>query len=448
MIFLFSASLFFYSYWSFKYVFLLLFTVVMDFYLGIRIHQTERPAFRKILLLISVVTNLSILAFFKYYNFFSENVNYAFAANLPHLDIILPIGISFYTFQSMSYVIDVYRKESDTHDEFLPFATYVTLFPHQISGPLVRHNTIIPQLESVATYLFNSKNLWRGLVFFVLGLGKKVLIADRLAAAINPLIANMHSASRFEAVLAMLGYTMQLYFDFSGYSDMAVGLGLMMNIQFPQNFNSPYKSFSITEFWQRWHISLSSWLRDYLYISLGGNRRGSLITYRNLFLTMVIGGMWHGANWTFLIWGALHGFFLSLERLLKGKFKIQIPKFIAWSYCFLIVNVGWVFFRADNLTMALVWLKKIFLWDGAGVAHGVIVDIAGLSPWHTLHFAEKHKDRFALALTVALVLAFLSKNTWQIDMKPRLGLVLGAAVIFVAVLMYLGTESPFLYFQF
>ncbi|HWU42638.1 MAG TPA: MBOAT family O-acyltransferase, partial [Bdellovibrio sp.] len=266
--FLLLASLFFYCYWSTTYVFLLLFTVVLDFYIAKNIAKAESPARRKALLLTSMICNLSILGFFKYFNFFAESINGLFsmagaAEPLPYTHVILPIGISFYTFQSMSYVIDVYRRTSDSHANLLEFAGYVTLFPHQISGPLVRHNQIVPQLESSTTYVFHTEKFWKGINFFVFGLSKKMLIADRISQVVDPLVANMSHISNIEALLAMLGYTIQLYFDFSGYSDMAVGLGMMMNIEFPQNFNSPYKSKSITEFWQRWHITLSSWLRDY-----------------------------------------------------------------------------------------------------------------------------------------------------------------------------------------
>ncbi len=304
LFFLLSSSLFFYAYWSRTYVFLLLFTVVLDFYIGQWLFRIQNQKYRKILLLTSIIANLSVLGFFKYYNFFTETLNGAFALLggtpiFPHLDLVLPIGISFYTFQSMSYVIDVYRRTASSHGSLLEFASYVTLFPHQISGPLVRHNVIVPQLEDAKTFIFNSQNFWKGICFFIFGLSKKMLIADRVAEAIDPIIGNVAIASNLEALFAMIGYTVQLYFDFSGYSDMAVGLGLMMNIQFPANFNSPYKSRSITEFWKRWHITLSSWLRDYLYISLGGNRKGTIFTYRNLLLTMTIGGLWHGANWTF-----------------------------------------------------------------------------------------------------------------------------------------------------
>ncbi|WP_374028811.1 MBOAT family protein [Bdellovibrio bacteriovorus] len=389
-----------------------------------------------------MTANLAILGFFKYYNFFADSLNGVFhllggsGTPLPGFNLILPIGISFYTFQSMSYVIDVYRRTSDAHAHLLEFASYVTLFPHQISGPLVRHNTIVPQLENSNTYFFHSENFWKGVCFFIFGLAKKMLIADRIASVVDPLVANVATLSNTEAWLAMIGYTMQLYFDFSGYSDMAVGLGLLMNIQFPQNFNSPYKSSSITEFWQRWHISLSSWLRDYLYISLGGNRVGVLKTYRNLFLTMLIGGLWHGANWTYVIWGGFHGALLAFERLLKDNgVKTLQNKLIKRLITFFLVCVGWVFFRAASVSEAFVWLNKVFFLN------------SNLN-WDITLIPLKHKDRFFLALAVALIAAFATKNTWERKFQPNLIRAIGLAILFVICLTYMGEESPFLYFQF
>lgn len=439
--FLLLASLFFYCYWSTTYVFLLLFTVVLDFYIARAIYQARTQKARKGLLLTSVICNLGILGFFKYFNFFAESINGFFTlagrgAPLPYTHLILPIGISFYTFQSMSYVIDVYRKASDAHANLLEFAGYVTLFPHQISGPLVRHNTIVPQLEDPKTYVFHSENFWRGIYFFVFGLSKKMLIADRIAVVVDPLVQSMSMTSNLEAMLAMLGYTVQLYFDFSGYSDMAVGLGLMMNINFPQNFNSPYKSGSITEFWQRWHISLSSWLRDYLYISLGGNREGAWKTYRNLFLTMAIGGLWHGANWTYLVWGCFHGLLLLIERFFKSLgLSLKKLSLVSWAMTFVLINIGWVFFRAPNVDTALLWLKKALFLTNQRTFDLTLI-------------AARNKDRFFVALAVGLLASLLMKNTWEFSFKPskRRSILLG--FLLALCLMYMGEESPFLYFQF
>jgi alginate O-acetyltransferase complex protein AlgI len=434
--FLLCASVFFYAYWSTKYVFFLILTVCLDFFVAKAIYQTQNQRKKNWLLFASMGINLSVLCFFKYYNMLAGTINEVSQNLLPIYSIVLPIGISFYTFQSMSYVIDVYRGTSNAHGKLLPFAGYVTLFPHQISGPLVRHNLIVPQLECQKTYFFQSENFWKGTGFFILGLSKKILIADLLALIVSPLVTNMRLASNMEAWLAMLGYTFQLYFDFSGYSDMAVGLGLMMNIQFPQNFNSPYKSQSITEFWQRWHISLSSWLRDYLYISLGGNRNGSFNTYRNLLITMTIGGLWHGGSWTFALWGFFHGSLLMIERLFKNRGWVVIKnRFLKTLSTFALVSIGWIFFRAPDFSIAKLWLKKVFF-----LTPKISYDIISLP--------ERYKDRFFIALGFAFIAVFFCKNTWQKELNPNLGNAFILGFLFALCLMYMGDESPFLYFQF
>lgn len=442
LVFLFLASTFFYAYWSATYVLLLLFTVVLDFYIAKAIFLAESPKKRKQLLLTSIVLNLSILAFFKYYLFFATSFNDLASALgspntlLPIFQLVLPIGISFYTFQSMSYVIDVYRRTSTAHAGLLEFASYVTLFPHQISGPLVRHNQIVPQLENDTTYIFNTATFWRGSYFFIFGLAKKILIADRIAAAVDPLIGSMAFISNLEAWLAMIGYSLQLYFDFSGYTDMAIGLGLMMNIQFPQNFNSPYKAISITDFWKRWHMTLSSWLRDYLYISLGGNRLGSWKTYRNLILTMTIGGLWHGANWTFVVWGLLHGGALALERgLTERGLDLLKWRWLKWFFTFFFVCLAWIFFRSPDFTVATLWIKKIFFINGP-------VDL------HLYYLPTKYKDRFFAAAAFALIVSLTCKNTWERAFQPHWLRALLLAILFAVSLTYMGDESPFLYFQF
>lgn len=447
LVFLLIASTVFYMYWSFGHVFILFFTVCLDFYLARWIANQKNPARRKRLLVLSIAINLSILGFFKYSPFLMRELGNLLVwfgmttrDSWPVWSTVLPIGISFYTFQSMSYVIDVYRKVSSPHPHLLPFVSYVTLFPHQISGPLVRHNTIVPQLEAESTYQFNWERFALGIQFFVIGMSKKILIADRLAVGVDGWLLNLPSISGFEGLLASLGFTLQLYFDFSGYSDMAVGLGHMMNIQFPQNFNSPYQSRSITQFWQNWHITLSSWLRDYLYISLGGNRKGSLITYRNLFLTMVIGGFWHGANWTFIIWGAWHGGLLLTERAAltnswTQKLVSVLPSGFKQLYCFFAVSLGWIYFRADSVTQAHEWILKI----------GTLVN---QPTWDLMYLSSAHRDRFFLALTVGLLIVIFGKNSFQWSTKWTPLRVVYLVMLTILSFAFFGEESPFLYFQF
>lgn len=443
--FLLLASFYFYGHWNYKFLPLLLFSTFIDFWVGRKLEETENPKKEKRLLLLSLFINLGVLGFFKYSNFFIDNINVLLSAlgqrpwdNIP--DVVLPVGISFYTFQSMSYTIDLYRSHSKAYKKILPFATYVAFFPQLIAGPIIRHTDLVDQLEEKAKRGFSVDFFKRGVVFFIIGLSKKILIADNIAKAIDPVIGMMDIATTTEAWMCALGYTLQLYFDFSGYSDMAIGLGLMFGLQFPQNFNSPYKSQSITEFWRRWHITLSTWLRDYLYISLGGNRRGQKRTYINLLLTMLLGGLWHGAAWTYVIWGGIHGSFLALERWLKldKKMESKPARLLRGFTTFFIVVIAWVVFRSESVDLMTTWLSKMFIPQGE----------IGYP-----HFVARHRDRFAAAWIIGMYIVLFKRNTTEIDehykekAQPAWHAV-GLALMLFFCLLYLGSESPFLYFQF
>lgn len=439
------SSYVFYGFWNYKFIALLLFSTAVDFVLGIKIHEAKTPRLRKGLLYLSIGVNLGVLGFFKYFNFFATNlydVAHWFAPSIERpyaLQVVLPIGISFYTFISLSYTIDVYLKRSVPHRDFFAYAGFVSFFPHLVAGPLIRHDELVYQLEDPSRGRFNSANFSQGMLFFVMGLSKKILIADRLADGVNPVLESLSHLSTLEAWLCALGYSFQLYFDFSGYSDMAVGLAKMMNIQFPQNFRSPYKARSITDFWQRWHISLSQWLRDYLYIPLGGNRHGVGATYRNLFMTMLLGGLWHGANWVFLIWGSYHGLLLAIERAVQERRSFRILNRVPLKFrvlsTFLLVTIGWVFFRSPDLSFAMQWLKQMFTLD---------------SSLSLFHFEPKFRDRFMGALVAAVLISFGAKNTWEIHleplMKPRYAWL--TAALMITCLAFFSKNSPFLYFQF
>jgi alginate O-acetyltransferase complex protein AlgI len=435
-----AASYYFYSVWNYKFLFLLFFSTGLDFYLGIKIHDAVTKRLKKRLLILSIFANLGVLGFFKYFNFFAANFYFLaqyfsqVPIQAPQIHVALPIGISFYTFISLSYTIDVYRGHSKPHRNFFSYAGFVAFFPHLVAGPLIRHNELVHQLEDPRKGRFNARNFSVGLIFFLVGLAKKMLIADRLAAGVNPALARLNYLSSYEAVLCALGYTFQIYFDFSGYSDMAVGLAKMMNIDFPQNFRSPYKSCSITEFWQRWHITLSQWLRDYLYIPLGGNRGSTFNTYRNLFLTMLIGGLWHGANWVFIVWGCYHGLLLALERAFRqgGRAAAGAGRNLL---TFVLVVGGWIFFRSPNLGFAGQWLSKIFLQRPDFSLH---------------HFDLSIRDKFMAALVVAIFLSWGTQNLFEKKLEtwlhPRVAWVLAA--VFFGCLAYLVKKSPFLYFEF
>lgn len=441
LILLLLSSYIFYGYWNYKFVLLLIISTTLDYYLGIAIFNSKDSIRRKQLLLVSIITNLGILGFFKYFNFFVDSF-YDLSSLIGNesqrtffLEVVLPVGISFYTFQSLSYTIDVYYNKTKPHYDYFAFAAYIALFPQLVAGPIIRHSDLVYQLEDTKRGFFNAENFAKGIVLFIIGLSKKVILADFLAATIDPALVGLQNLSTIEAWLCTFGYTLQLYFDFSGYSDMAIGLGLMLNLVFPWNFNSPYKSRSITEFWQRWHMSLSNWLRDYLYIPLGGNRFGTFKTYRNLFLTMLLGGFWHGAHWVYIIWGAYHGILLAIERALKGKFNFPLPVF-KLPFTFLLVMIGWVFFRSPTMSYAMDWLDKMFL-----------------PPYDFTFFniESKTRDKFIPALIIGLAIIFKAPNTSELNLdklSQKQSLAILLALLFCTCLFLFSKNSPFLYFQF
>lgn len=431
------CSFTFYGWWDYRYCGLLLLAICIDYFAGGRIAATPDPAKKKRWLLLSLCSDMGMLGFFKYYDLGAGTANAvaqwvgAGNAYIPLLHLVLPVGISFYTFQSMSYSIDIYRGQARPARSFIDYACYVSLFPQLVAGPIVRYHEIDNQLR-VRTHSWAKAGA--GIVLFVLGLSKKVLLADAVAPMADWGFSQA-SIGFAGAWSSLVAYTLQIYFDFSGYSDMAVGLGLMLGFQFPQNFNSPYKSASISEFWTRWHISLSAWLRDYLYIPLGGNRKGPIRTYVNLFLTMLLGGLWHGANWTFLLWGAYHGGLLALERM-NGKrgFGWRLPRIFQVGLSFVLVMFGWVLFRSPTMSGVARMAKGLAGLNGWGVAFP-LADAGSLN-WAVWLFG--------------LALVFAVKNTWEIRWNPNWRLALGLAVLFlICVATFLvNTSSPFLYFQF
>jgi alginate O-acetyltransferase complex protein AlgI len=380
------------------FVWLMLGTTVVDYLVGLWIAgafgRTDIPVLerggprnrtQKIALAVSVLSNLSLLGFFKYFNFGLENYN-ALATALGlgawHWDtalrVVLPLGISFYTFQSMSYTIDVYRGDARALRNFTDFACFVSMFPQLVAGPIIRFSDVADQLQ-FRTH--TSEKFARGVALFSIGLAKKILLANP-CGKVADVVFSATPAGTLDSWYGLLAYSFQIYFDFSAYSDMAIGLGLMMGFMFAKNFDSPYQSTSITEFWRRWHISLSSWLRDYLYIPLGGNRLGSVRTYVNLAVVMLLGGLWHGAAWTFVIWGAIHGGMLVIERL-RGRSSVydKFPRAVRVGITFALVNLAWVFFRSNDLPSALAFVGRLF---GIGTPHHGTALVGGLlySPYY------------------------------------------------------------------
>ncbi len=316
---------------------------------------------KKSLLTFGIVANLSLLGYFKYTDFFLENFNFAFDGSVSLLHLALPLAISFFTFQQIAYLVDSYREETAEYD-FLNYALFVTFFPQLIAGPIVHHTEMMPQFASKWNMVKNYKNIATGFFIFSIGLFKKVIIADTFAQWAVAGFDHLEVLNFFEAWATSLSYTFQLYFDFSGYTDMAIGAALLFNIKLPINFNSPYKALDVQDFWKRWHITLSRFLRDYIYIPLGGNRKGSFRTYTNLLATFILGGIWHGAGWTFVFWGFLHGMALVIHRRWK-IYGFTMPKALAWFITFNFINIAWVFFRAKEWESALKVLNGMFFGE-------------------------------------------------------------------------------------
>jgi len=363
--FLVCSSLFFYSWWNVAYLPIILASMTFNYVIGRSLNKTcnnkDKGFSRKSILIFGVVLNLSLLGYFKYADFFIENINIAFSVNAESLNLLLPLAISFFTFQQIAYLVDSYRQETKEYD-FLNYALFVTFFPQLIAGPIVHHKEMMPQFAKTRNKVKNYRNIAMGLFIFSIGLFKKVVIADTFAVWATQGFDVATTLYLFEAWATSLSYTFQLYFDFSGYTDMAIGLALLFNIRLPVNFNSPYKATNIQDFWRRWHITLSRFLRDYVYIPLGGNRKGGFRTYNNLMATFVIGGLWHGAGWTFVFWGFLHGLALIIQRLWE-KLGFKLWTWLAWLITFNFVNIAWVFFRAKEWDDAIKVLGSMFSLD-------------------------------------------------------------------------------------
>jgi alginate O-acetyltransferase complex protein AlgI len=464
------ASLVFYGYWSVKYIPLLLGSVIFNFVCGRALSRRARSPLGHQLLMGSIVADLLLLGFYKYANFFLTSVNDIAGTQWPALTIVLPIGISFFTFTQIAFLVDAYRgiarEYSFTH--YLLFATY---FPHLIAGPILHHAEIMPQFESPAPYRFSSRSFAIGLTIFAIGLAKKVLVADHFGFTASPVFDAAHAGASIPLTAAWVGvlsYSFQLYFDFSGYTDMAIGISRLFGVDLPINFYSPYKSASIIEFWQRWHMTLSRFLRDYLYIPLGGNRKGVFRRYLNLLLTMLLGGLWHGANYTFLLWGGLHGLYLvvnhawrSLRRRAGSTDAVPAIRTASATIAgriagrvatFLCVSVAWVFFRANDLGAASDMLRGMLGMSGLTV-HAR----AGA----TQHLLERSLPEFAAVFLATGVLVWAMPNTRQITDRLERALDDPAAhvfclrivpatagVVLALAVLEMRHISSFLYFQF
>jgi alginate O-acetyltransferase complex protein AlgI len=449
-----AASLFFYLCWEPRTGWVLVVSVAANFYVGWKISESKGSTAKRFLI-VGVAANLLLLGVFKYTGFAVDVVNSIFGPSIARPAIELPLGISFFTFTQIAYLVDAYRREARDHSP-LRYTLFVTYFPHLVAGPIIHHKPVMAQLADPKIARLVSMNWVVGLTFFSIGLAKKLLLADPLGGIASPLFDTVQqpNISMVSCWVATAAYTFQLYFDFSGYSDMAVGLSLLFGVKIPINFLSPYKASSIIEFWRTWHISLSTFLRDYLYISLGGNRRGVSRRYLNLFLTMLLGGLWHGAGWNYIAWGALHGLYLLVNHAWRNVVGISIG-WLGNLLTFIAVMVGWVFFRSADFSTAIRMLKYMFspsqfkylpYWSWASDTA-----LAATNPWIALPL-----------ISVAAAIAFLVPNSFEITSTLKAGLenrgkitqqqavgwVAAYGLIMGIAIILLGRPSPFLYFQF
>ncbi len=475
------VSLFFYGWWNPKYVALLALSMAFNYRVGLALALSRS---RRVLTF-ALVANLSLLAYYKYANFFVENLNTTLQTQWSVGDIILPLGISFFTFTQIAFLVDAYQGKV-REVSFVHYALFVTYFPHLIAGPILHHAEMMPQFARREIYTPHAANLAAGVTLFVLGLAKKVLIADEVGNYVAPFFDAARSGAPLtflEAWCGALAYTFQLYFDFSGYSDMAVGLSLLFGVRLPVNFHSPYKALNIIDFWRRWHMTLSRFLRDYLYVSLGGNRKGPSRRYINLLLTMVLGGLWHGAGWTFVLWGALHGVYLCVNhgwRALRMKLghdltrSSAVGRTLACAITFAAVVVAWVVFRADSLATASVMLQGMAGLNGFALPDHWLPKWGALGAWLAAHGVMFNDARGMVTaglvywLVILLAVVWFAPNTQQImaSAQPALGvpadsaparrllwrpsawLAVPFALLAIVIVVNLHKKSEFLYFQF
>lgn len=426
-----AASLCFYGYWDYRYIPVLIGSICFNYAMG---RTIVRSVHKKRYLFIGIVGNLALLGYYKYTGFFIEQINFITDAGLFIPKIILPLGISFFTFTQSAYLIDVYRGETAGYS-FKNYCLFVTIFPHLIAGPIIYHKDMIPQFNNVRNFCVIWDNMAKGIALFAMGLLKKTVIADNISIWVNDIFLHYDQLNVLEAWAGALGYTFQLYFDFSAYSEMAIGLGFMLNYNFPVNFNSPYKSLSIIDFWRRWHMTLGLWVKSYLYIPLGGNRNGEFAKMRNLFLSMLIIGFWHGAGWTFVLWGGIHGALLMINHQWR-RFNIYLPKIICWAMTFFSVVVAWVLFRAENLDQAMQILYSMFDFSSL---------TSSLDTWRMKKNAVNTWSTLAglgillcLPNPVILIQKFQANWIWY----------LFTLVLLLVSLYRLNTYTEFLYFQF
>ncbi len=455
-----GMSLWFYGYFNWSYLAIICASVVINYYISrtlsgkVRIGKNIRN--KKIFLIIGIVLNIGSIFWFKYYDFFISNVNVLFGQDFALKNLLLPLGISFFTFQQVSFLIDSYRGETGDYG-FVEYALFVTYFPQLIAGPIVLHSEMIPQFRDEAKKRFDEDNFAKGIFIFAIGLFKKVLIADTFGKAVTWGFETVWDLTSLEVLWVSLAYTFQLYFDFSGYCDMAIGIGHMFNIDLPANFNSPYKATSIIDFWSRWHMSLTRFLRQYVYFPLGGSRKGKVRTYINVMIVFLVSGLWHGANWTFVVWGALHGLVQCINRAIRPIWD-KVWFGVRWILTFGFVNCMWILFRADTVEKGFRFIGKLFVHDSD--AQKVRLELFQSFDVIEFEFLEKHigflgnfvADKPWLHMVIFMVLAFsiiiFGKNSKEIKFKTNVATAVFAVILLVWSIMSLSGISTFLYFNF
>lgn len=434
------SSYVFYGWWDYRFLSLIIFSSFLDYFVGQKIEEAQEKKQKKRWLLVSLCSNLGLLAVFKYYNFFADSFASSMSAfgwevNDLTLNIIIPVGISFYTFQTLSYSIDIFRGQIKANRDIVAFFTFVSLFPQLVAGPIERASNLIPQITRQRS--LNVSLIKTGIFQIFIGLFRKVAIADNLGVYVDSVYANQDIHNGSTLLVATIFYAFQIYFDFSGYSDIAIGSAKLFGFNFNRNFNFPYFSKTLTEFWRRWHMSLSFWLRDYLYISLGGNRKGIVITYRNLLLTMLLGGLWHGNTWNFVIWGAIHGLFLSIEKYTFSALKIKTFNAFGYIYTFIVVLIAWVFFRASDFDTAWSILSKWFTLDFGSLFIGDINAFVNAS--------------ILMLIGLLIDLRIFKSNIPLEDYGNKFSTVRLSLIVSLIILMlclFYSTAENFIYFQF
>lgn len=447
------ASLIFYGYFNPNYLFIILTSILCNYVLNKILRKTRNKKVKTIYLIIGLMINIGIIFFFKYYDFFISNINTVFKRNYGLMNLLLPLGISFFTFQQISYIVDVYKDKVPDY-RFLDYALFVTFFPQLIAGPIVLHSEIIPQFENEKNKKVNSLNVLKGLYAFARGMVKKVILADTfglvVAQVFDVLGANTNTTN---LIIGMLSYTIQIYFDFSGYCDMATGIALLFNIKLPINFNSPYKSYNIREFWDRWHITLTRFLTTYVYIPLGGNRKGKIRTYVNILIVFLVSGLWHGANYTFIIWGLLHGIASVITRISKEKLE-KLNTVFQWLLNFAFINITWIFFRATSVTTALKMIKNIISCNFGPIDTKIITSFQLPELKQIIDLLGGRDLQGIIYMLVFFVFALVAilcmKNTNEKleEYKPSWKKITTTVILFMWSLVSLSGVSTFLYFNF